>query len=281
MRLLISVLTACLLLTACGGDSERARKKKKSAAATPAEVAEVLGAPAVRTSRLDLAACFAEDMADEAAISSRCPSFVLLSLDFLSQECALAGGTLRPIEEPIAWSLDVDGDASAEILVDLRQNMDCQGAPDVFSCGSLGCPFFLYAKRDDSWVELGAINADDAPAIEVLPGPAGTPATLRGGCNGMQPCSEKTYYEWKGTSYVRSWIDFRGYAVDVAPGGLWTLTRDAPILASPEPEGQLLDEYPMGTAVVVIGNARGSPYKFVSPCNACRRGFVDETALRK
>ena len=280
MRLPISVLTACLLFTACGGDSERA-KEKKSVAATPAGVAEVLGVPAVRTSRLDLAACFAEDIADEAAASSRCPSFVLLSLDFLSRECALAGGTLRPIEKPIAWSLDVDGDASAEMLVDLRQNMDCQGAPEAFSCGSLGCPFFLYAKRDDSWVELGAINADDAPAIEVLPGPEGTPATLRGGCTGLQPCSEKTYYEWKGTSYMRSWIDFRGYAVDVAPGGLWKLTRDAAILASPEPEGVALDEYPTGTAVVVIGNARGSPYKFVSPCNACRRGFVDEAALKK
>jgi hypothetical protein len=175
----------------------------------------------------------------------------------------------------------VDGDASAEILVDLRQNMDCQGAPGVFSCGSLGCPYFLYAKRGDGWVELGAINADDAPAIEVLPGPPGTPATLRGGCTGLQPCSEKTYYEWKGKSYERTWIDFRGYAVDVAPGGLWTLTRDAPILASPEPEGHVLDEYTVGTAVVVIGNARGSPFKFVSPCNACRRGFVDETALKK
>ena len=225
MRLLISVLTACLLVSACG-DSERARKKK-SGSATLDAVAEILGAPAVKTSRLDLAACFAEDIADEASSSSRCPSFVLLQLDFLTQECALAGGTLRPVEQPVAWSLDVDGDASAEILVDLRQNMDCQGAPGVFSCGRLGCPYFLYAKRGDGWVELGAINADDAP------------------------------------------------------GGLWTLTRDAPILASPEPDGQVLDEYTVGNAVVVIGNARGSPFKFVSPCNACRRGFVDETALKK
>ena len=280
MRLLIFVLIASLLLAACGGDADRA-KKKKSKAAKPDAVAEVLGAPAVRTSRLDLAACFAEDIADEAAASSRCPSFVLLSLDFLTQECAAAGGTLRPVEQPIAWSLDVDGDASAEMLVDLRQNMDCQGAPAVFSCGSLGCPYFLYAKRDDSWVELGAINADDAPGIEVLPGPAGTPATLRGGCNGMHPCSELTYYEWKGSAYQRTWIDFRGYAVDVAPGGLWTLARDAPILASPEPDGQVLDEYPVDTAVVVIGTARGAPYQFVSPCNACRRGFVEAAALAK
>jgi hypothetical protein len=279
MRLLISVLTACLLLAACGGDSEWAGKKK-SPAATPTKVVEILGVPAVKTSRLELAACFAEDIADEASASSRCPSFVLLPLDYLTQECALAAGTLRPVEQPIAWSLDVDGDASAEILVDLRQNMDCLGAPGVFSCGSLGCPYFLYAKRDDSWVELGAISADDAPAIEVLPGPPGTPATLRGGCNGLQPCSEKTYYEWNGKSYERSWIDFRGYVVDVAPGGLSALTRDAPILASPESDGQVLDTYPIDTAVVVIGNARGTPYKFVSPCNGCRRGFVDETALK-
>ena len=280
MRLLISVLTAGLLLGACGGDAERA-KKKKSEAATPAAVAEILGAPAVRTSRLDLASCFAEDIADEASASSRCPSFVLLSLDFLTQECSAVGGALRPVEQPVAWSLDVDGDASAEILVDLRQNMDCQGAPGVFSCGSLGCPYFLYAKRGDGWVELAAINADDAPAIEVLPGPAGTPATLRGGCNGMHPCSENTYYEWKGSTYERTWIDFHGYAVDVAPGGLWKLTRDAAILGAPEADGQVLDEYPVGTAVVVIGNARGAPYQFVSPCNACRRGFVETAALAK
>lgn len=279
MRLLISVLTACLLLTACG-DSERARKKK-SDTARPEALAEIVGAPAVKTDRLDLAACFAEDIADEASSSSRCPSFVLLPLDFLSQECAMAGGKLSPVEQPVAWTLDVDGDVSAEILVDLRQNLDCQGVPGLFSCGSAGCPYFLYAKRGDSWVELAAINADDAPAIEVLPGPPGIPATLRGGCNGLQPCSEKTYYEWKGKSYERTWIDFRGHAVDVAPGELWTLTRDVPILASPKPRGNVLDEYQAGTAVIVIGNARGAPYKFVSPCNACPRGFVDETALKK
>jgi hypothetical protein len=79
MRLLIAVLTACLLLAACG-DSERARKKK-SGSATPDAVAEVFGVPAVKTNRLDLAACFAEDIADEASASSRCPSFVLLPLD--------------------------------------------------------------------------------------------------------------------------------------------------------------------------------------------------------
>lgn len=280
MRLLITVLTASLVLAACGGDSDPARKKAgKAKKAATVELAP--GVPATRTRRIDLASCFADDLADEAATSSRCPSFVLLPLDFLTRECEVAGGTLRPVDEPVVWSLDVDGDASAEILIDLRENMDCQGVPGVFSCGSLGCPHFLYGKRGDGWAELGAINADDAPGIEVVGEPSGTPAPLRGGCTGLRPCSELTYYEWKGSSYARTWIDVRGHPVDVAPGGLWTLTRDAPVLVGPEPKSEVLDEYPAGTSVVVIGTAREGPYQFVSPCNACRRGFVETAALAK
>lgn len=279
MRLLLPLLIACLSLAACGGDSDPTagtRTKAKNATA----VAAVEGVPAERTRRFDLSPCFEEDL-DEAAKSSRCPSFAILQLDYMSAECSAVGGDLRPVAEPVAWSLDVDGDASAEVLVDLAANLDCQGAPGVFSCGSGGCPFFLYAKRDDAWVELGAINADDAPAIEVLPQSGKTLATLRGGCTGMRPCSELTHYEWKGSAYARSWIDFRGNPVDVAPGGLRTLARDAPILDAPAADAQVLDEYPLGTAVIVIGNARGAPYRFVSPCNACRRGFVEVAALTK
>jgi len=280
MRLLISILTACLLLAACGGDSDPAQKKSSRSKKSNAFELES-AVPAERTRRIDLASCFADDLADKDSTSSRCPSFVLLSLDYLTQECALAGGTLRPVAEPIVWSLDVDGDASGEILIDLRENMDCEGAPGVFSCGSLGCPYFLYGKRGDGWAELGAVNADDAPGIEVLGVPSGKPTTLRGGCTGLRPCSELTHYEWRNNAYARTWIDFRGHAVDVAPGGLWTLTRDAPVLADPDPTGQVLDEYPAGTSVVVIGTAREGPYQFVSPCNACRHGFMETAALTK
>ena len=278
MRWLIPVLAACLLAAACGDDSGKAASTAKKDEATTAASGPA-GIPATRTRRIDFAACFAEDMADEAAKSSRCPSFALLALDYMSRECTVAGGNLQPVAEPVVWSLDVDGDASAEILVDLTQNLDCQGAPSVFSCGSLGCPYFLYAKRGDTWVELGAINADDAPGIEVLPATEGPYAALRGGCTGLLPCSELTHYEWSGSAYERTWIDFKGNAVDVAPGGLMTLARDAPVLAEPKKNAQVLDEYPVGTAVVVIGNARGAPYQFVSPCNACRRGFVETAAL--
>jgi len=280
MRLLISVLAACVLLGACGGDAEKKSAKSKQAKSTTV-AGTVVGAPAVKTSRLDFASCFAEDMTDEAAKSSRCPSFALLALDYMSTACSAAGGSLKPRAESVAWSLDVDGDASAEMLVDLTENLDCEGAPGVFSCGSLGCPFLLYKKRDDTWVELGGINADDAPGIEVLPAAEGAYATLRGGCTGLTPCSEYTHYEWNGSAYARTWIDFKGYPVDVAPGGLMTLTQDAPVLDAPSKKAQMLDEYPVGTAMIVIGKARDAPYTFVSPCNACRRGFVETVLLTK
>src|SRR5687768_8718925 len=266
MRILIYAMAA-LILTACGDDAKqdvtRAKTKSTAVAAGPT------GAPATATTRLDFASCLAEDVADDDARAQRCPSFALLSLDYMSSQCAASGGTLKARQPSQAWSLDVDGDASGEVLVDLIANFDCEGAPGAFACGSTGCPFLLFKKRGETWVELGAINADDAPGIEVLPAEQGKLAGLRGGCLGQQPCSEYTYYEWNGREYARSWIDFRGNAVDVAlgaPGG-----RNA----------QPLDEYPPGTAMIVIGRARDAPYSFVSPCNACRRGFVETALLAK
>lgn len=279
MRILIAILTACVLLGSCGGDSDRT--STRSTRGTTATAAMQPGAPAVRTKRLDFASCFAEDLTDEASKSSRCPSFALLALDYMNQECSAVGGTLKPLAESVAWSLDVDGDASAEMLVDLTENIDCEGAPGVFSCGSLGCPYLLYKKRSETWIELGAFNADDAPGIEVLPTEEGKYAGLRGGCGGQQPCSEYTYYEWNGSAYERTWIDFKGHPVDVAPGGLMTLTQDAAVLDAPGKRAQTLDEYPEATTVVVIGKARDAPYAFVSPCNACRRGFVATALLTK
>jgi hypothetical protein len=282
MRSWTASIAAFLLVAACGGgesgpDVTRTKGRKARTAAAD----EATGVPATRTKRLDLASCFAEDLTDEAAASTRCPSFALLALDYMGQECAAVGGSLKPLPESVSWSLDVDGDASAEVLVDLAENIDCEGAPGVFSCGSLGCPFLLYKKRGDTWVELGAINADDAPAIEVLPRKEGSYASLRGGCTGMRPCSELTHYEWQGDRYERSWIDYKGHAVDVAPGGLMTLTQDAAILDGPKKNANPLDEYPVGTAVVVLGTAREGPYQLVSPCNACRRGFVETALLEK
>jgi hypothetical protein len=281
MRIPVFFVAAAVCLTACGGDAEHDVTRSRRDKAGQVEEAAV-GAPASRTHRLDFAACLAEDMTDDAAQSSRCPSFALLSLDYMASQCAAHGGTLKARQPSEAWSLDVDGDASAEVLVDLVGNFDCEGAPTAFACGSTGCPFLLYKKRDDTWAEIGAINADDGPGIEVLQAPEGAFATLRGGCLGQQPCSELTHYEWKNQAYQRTWIDFKGHPVDVAPGGLMTLTQDTAVRDAPDAKrGQVLDEYPLGTTVIVIGTARDAPWSFVSPCNACRRGFVETALLSK
>ena len=128
MRIFIGILAAGLLLSACGGDAEKQASRTKQGK-SKAVADTVAGAPAVKTSRLDFASCFAEDMTDEAAKSSRCPSFALLALDYMTTACSEAGGTLKPRETSTAWSLDVDGDASAEVLVDLTENLDCEAAP--------------------------------------------------------------------------------------------------------------------------------------------------------
>jgi hypothetical protein len=107
----------------------------------------------------------------------------------MSAQCSASGGTLTARQPSEAWSLDVDGDASAEVLVDLIGNFDCQGVPGVFACGSTGCPFLLYKKRGETWAEIGAINADDGPGIEVLPAEEGKYAALRGGCPGSSPAA--------------------------------------------------------------------------------------------
>lgn len=281
MRFLITVLTVTLLFSACGSDGGKGSRDKAVTAGTEAAIQPDEGKVAVMTRNLPLDACLEEQNAEVEVETNQCPTFILLALDYMIQECTAGGGALQPMADPEAWTLDVDGDGKSEMLVDLTKNYICYGAPAVSSCGSLGCPHFLYAQRGDAWVELGAVNADDAPKIEVLDGPAGTPATLRGGCLGHRPCSELTHYEWKGEAYEASWISYRGHAVDVVPGGLWTLTQNAVVRTEPKKGGQALDEYPAGTAMVVIGTARGAPYQFVSPCNSCRRGFIETALLKK
>ncbi len=279
MRLVISLLACVLLLAACSRESGESAKGPDDDAVS--ESTRPAMSTAVLKKDINLAGCLTEEDEDEATVGS-CPTYILQSLDYMIQECGRVGGALEPLPESAAWSLDVDGDGDAEVMLDLTQNFNCQGAPSVFSCGSLGCPYFLYIQDGDDWNELGAINADDAPGIEVLSSKAkDIPATLRGGCTGQRPCSEFTFYTWNGKAYERSLIEYRGQKVDVAPGGLWTLTRDAAVLDAPAKGAAVLDEYPTGTTVVVIGTARTGHYKFVSPCNACRRGFVDAEVLKK
>lgn len=280
MRRVILALSVVLTLAGCGQDqaatpAERTAKAKAAALNVPA------ASTATLTRNLPLALCLEEQAAAADVEDSQCPTYILLVLDGMVQQCAMSGGSLQANEEPEAWALDANADGQSEVLVDLTENFICYGAPSVLSCGSLGCPYFLYAPRGDAWVEIGAINADDAPKIELLPARQGEHATLRGGCLGERPCTELTHYEWKGSSYERTWINFRGHVVDVLPGGLWTLTADTAVRTAPSKTAPVLDEYPEGTTVVVLGSARVGSYQFVSPCNACRRGFVETAVLKK
>lgn len=281
MRLLALLLTACLALAACERDPNAETRETRAAKAKQAAAQAAEGVPATLTRNLPLAACLAEQAAAAATDPHQCPTYILLALDPMQQMCVASGGSLQPAEEAEAWTLDVNGDGQSEMLVDLSENYICYGAPSALSCGSLGCPFFLYTRRGDAWVELGALNADDAPKVEVLAGKTGEYATLRGGCLGERPCSELTHYEWQDVSYSRTWIDYRGHIVDVVPGGLMLLNKDSAVRTGPASNAPAIDEYPAGTAVVVLGNSRTGPWQLVSPCNACRRGFVEIAALSK
>jgi len=232
--------------------------------------------------RLDLNACLR--MARKATEPSEalCPGFVSHGLAEMVATCADAGGRLEAVQRPSLESLDVDSDGMDEFLYDATANYQCEGAASLFSCGSLGCPVSLFERRANDWVAIGAIRATDAHAAEVLtPAPGDRYGILRGGCAGDRPCGEWTYYRWNRSAYQDAMIEVRGNWVDIANGGLWTLVTEVGVLAAPSPDAAVLERYPKGTEVVVIGNARNGQYKYVSPCNACQNGFIDPAALRK
>lgn len=271
---------AAFLLAACGGGGDATTQ---AAAASPATAAaQPAVAPVIRPMDIDLAACLAAARETAAAATGGCPGFVMMTLTDAVAQCGEVGGELKSAVAADARALDVDADGVDEVLYDFTANYYCDGAPSIFSCGSLGCPTVLYGRRGSSWVALGVINAEDSPGIELLAAPdGGRYATLRGGCAGDRPCNELTHYAWDGTNYERSIIEADSSIIDVAPGGLQTLVADTTVVASPAADAPGLDRYPAGTDFVVIGTVRGTAYLYVSPCNACRRGFVPASALRK
>lgn len=279
-------LTPLLLasLAGCGRDGE-ARAPQGAETPPPAAPATRQGnAPGIlgasHVTDIDLASCLRQARGE--TTGSACPGYLLTVLQDMIEECASVGGRLQAMEKSDAWSLDADSDGQAEILMDATQNFGCVGAASYFSCGSLGCPLTLYAEEGHGWKTLGSVTASDAPGIEVLPASAGTRyRTLRGGCAGERPCDELTHYTWQGTAYAATQIEARGYWIDVAPGGLWTLVADAAVLAAPAAGAEVIERYPAGTVVAVIGNARDGNWRYVSPCNACANGFVDAGVLRR
>jgi hypothetical protein len=65
------------------------------------------------------------------------------------------------------------------------------------------------------------------------------------------------------------------YKIDKKGGGsLYTTTARIDIFAEPKPESKKLATYDPGAIMAVIGEATGTGFLYVSPCNACDKGFV-------
>jgi hypothetical protein len=246
------------------------------------QLPSTVASKAVQFGRVDLNACLTIARKERQPSEALCPGFISDGLVQLIAMCADAGGRVEPMPRPLLQSLDVDGDGNDEFLYDTTENYQCGGAPSALSCGSLGCPVSLFERRTGAWISIGSMSATDAPSAEVLMPEAGDRySVLRGGCSGERPCDELTYYRWQGTWYQGTTIEVRRHWVDVANDGLWTLVDDTNVLAEPSSSAAVLERYASGTQVVVIGDARDAPYKYVSPCNSCRSGFVDAAGLRR
>jgi hypothetical protein len=249
--------------------------------AVPLESRAVAGT-ATAFERVNLPNCLGIARGTIAPSEAVCPGFISAGLGDLIGACAEVGSSLRPGERPSLLSLDVNGDGTIELLYDATQNYYCEGAPSALTCGSLGCPVSLFEQRDGRWISIGVLSAGDVDGAEVLVPAAGERyGAIRGGCAGDRPCDELTYYRWNGNAYAATEIHARGHWVDVTGEGLWTLVTDVAVLAGPASDAAVLERYPAGTDVVVIGDARGTAFKYVSPCRACASGFVEPTALRR
>lgn len=65
------------------------------------------------------------------------------------------------------------------------------------------------------------------------------------------------------------------YRIDKKNGGnLYTMTAKIDVLSEPKVGGKKLATYESSAMMVVIGEAKGTGFLYVSPCNACEKGFV-------
>jgi len=65
------------------------------------------------------------------------------------------------------------------------------------------------------------------------------------------------------------------FKVDKREAGKFVTTTDKiAVLDAPKAGSKVLQEYDKGAMMAVIGQATGTDYLFVSPCNACDHGYV-------
>jgi hypothetical protein len=260
-------MTIPRILTACG-----------ILLAWPAHNADAVSTAAV--SGVDINHCLRIANNQAKPDEAHCPGFIVTTLIDARNTCREVGGKIRTYPPTKLWSIDVNADGQPEYLFDYSQNVGCDDAESVFSCGSLGCGLSLFAWRDDQWRIIGNLP-DDPTAIEAVPASGqGGYADLRAVCVG---CTEIQRYRWSGHDYALAGLEVRGHAVDIPSvrGQLWMLTSDVAVLAEPKHDAKILGRYKARTNVVILGKARTAPYFYISPCNACKPGFVEQTLLRR
>jgi hypothetical protein len=72
------------------------------------------------------------------------------------------------------------------------------------------------------------------------------------------------------------------YTIDRNGGGkLYTLTGKIDVHSEPVRNSAVIGKYGKGSIFAVMGRARGTDYLYVSPCNACRNGFVRKSDFFK
>ncbi|HZF16823.1 MAG TPA: hypothetical protein VE046_12860 [Steroidobacteraceae bacterium] len=210
-----------------------------------------------------------------------CPGFLMAPLKYALAACHDAGGKLVPLAPANIWTLDLNGDHKKEYGLEYEGNVSCDGAPSVFSCGSLGCPVTLYENFQGGWRAIGQVSSGGIHAIELLTSRApGGYRDLRVGCGTGDTCAEFAYLHWTGATYEAQWLEVRGFKVTFsdAASGLYALAGETAVLATPSPDATVLAHYGPDTEVALIGAA--GAYYYVSPCNACESGFVPKATVQ-
>ncbi len=210
----------------------------------------------------------------------RCPAALRTAIVEAQTLCRDAGGTLAGAKEGDVWALDVNGDGRNELMFELDRNVACENAWSAFSCGSLGCPKTLYELRNGAWLAVGSISAE-APEQVTLAGAATADGHRTLEVCAKKDCIERWSYEWLGMRYEATRIEVRGTRVDVGSiRGLYELSAETTLRAQPSSRAAELGHYDAGTEVTILGTATGGDYFYVSPCNACDRGFAPRAALK-
>ena len=232
-------------------------------------------------SNVDMSQCLRIASKQARPDEARCPGFIVSALIEARKTCREVGGKLVAMPQTTLSAIDVNTDSQPEYLFDYTQNVSCDGAASAFDCGSTGCGLSLYGRLGNQWQIIGNLPERSA-AISTLPTARGQYADLRVACEGAG-CAEIQRYEWNGKSYDLAGFEVRGHAVDIplSRGQIWKFTRAVTVLADPKRGAKTLGQYKTDSFPVILGKARGAPYYYVSPCNACESGFVEQSAMRR